>query len=490
MTTAKMSTTFCLLLGVAAAVFSPSTAAAASADEPPDLHAQWRARHPEVAPWTSNEALRAAASDVVTSVPAPRFTLNLDDPPQERWSAIAAVYKSEAYKITDYLKSQLPSWAFPILIEIAANLEPYFTDYGDEMIGLAEGLGLDLGDIVATNLVYQLERIGVNCSNWNNTGPTSGGDDAIPRGLGCDEALTAWDEERLSRALPTGPAGRCTSIVAQDAAGFVAHGRNLDWNIPDALKDFVVDVDFYRGGQLIYTGTTAVGFVGMLNGMRHGSSSSSSSGGGGGSSRSRSRSTNGETAGEAWSVSMDARNHGGRIPLNLAQALKTHALTPEQALRKALESDAWGAGGFEQAVDALSTVQLVDDVYYVMAGGGGSNQLAVVTRARNAAVDVWRLDPPHGENPPWWLVETNYDHWKAVPKADDRRDPANEYMAALGSTEGTTLDTMLRDVMSEWPVFNPHTTFTTMINPYTGAYNSTVWYGNAAAAAAVVTKQG
>ena len=63
-------------------------------------------------------------------------------------------------------------------------------------------------------------------------------------------------------------------------------------------------------------------------------------------------------------------------------------------------------------------------------------------------------------------------------------------MAALGSTEGTTLDTMLRDVMSEWPVFNPHTTFTTMINPYTGAYNSTVWYGNAAAAAAVVTKQG
>ena len=46
--------------------------------------------------------------------------------------------------------------------------------------------------------------------------------------------------------------------------------------------------------------------------------------------------------------------------------------------------------------------------------------------AANAAVDVWRLDPPHGENPPWWLVETNYDHWKAVPKADDRRDPANE----------------------------------------------------------------
>ena len=218
-----------------------------------------------------------------------------------------------------------------------------------------------------------------------------------------------------------------------------------------------MDVDFYQGGSLLYTGTTAVGFVGMLNGMRY---------------------SNGDGA-EAWSVSMDARNHGGRIPLNLAQALRTHALTPEQALRKALESD-WGAHGFEQAMDALSTVQLVDDVYYVIAGGGSSNQLAVVTRARNAAVDVWRLDPPHGENPPWWLAETNYDHWKNVPKADDRRDPANDFMAALGSARETTLDAMFSGVMSEWPVFNPHTTFTTMISPHSGAYNSTVWYGNAA----------
>jgi N-acylethanolamine-hydrolysing acid amidase len=430
-----------------------------------DLNAQWISRHPSVVPWAKNEALRAAATGDVITKPAPRFSLNLDLDPKERWSAIAAIYKDEAYKITDYLKSQLPSWAYPIVVKVAADIEPYFADYGDEMVGLAEGLGLELGDIVATNLVYQLERIGVNCSNWNNTGPTDGGDDAIPRGLGdCPEdgggeaaLLAAWDEERLSRSLPNGPPGRCTSIVSQDASGFVAHGRNLDWNIPDTLKDFVVDVDFYQGGSLLYTGTTAVGFVGMLNGMRY---------------------SNGDGA-EAWSVSMDARNHGGRIPLNLAQALRTHALTPEQALRKALESD-WGAHGFEQAMDALSTVQLVDDVYYVIAGGGSSNQLAVVTRARNAAVDVWRLDPPHGENPPWWLAETNYDHWKNVPKADDRRDPANDFMAALGSARETTLDAMFSGVMSEWPVFNPHTTFTTMISPHSGAYNSTVWYGNAA----------
>lgn len=34
----------------------------------------------------------------------------------------------------------------------------------------------------------------------------------------------------------------CTSIVAQDASGNVYHGRNLDWNIPDDLKNLSVQV--------------------------------------------------------------------------------------------------------------------------------------------------------------------------------------------------------------------------------------------------------
>ena len=40
------------------------------------------------------------------------------------------------------------------------------------MLGLADGYGLPIGDIVAVNLIYQLESIGLNCSNWNVTGPT------------------------------------------------------------------------------------------------------------------------------------------------------------------------------------------------------------------------------------------------------------------------------------------------------------------------------
>ena len=46
---------------------------------------------------------------------------------------------------------------FPILEHIAADIEPYFAEYGAEMRGLAEAYGATLGDVVMMNLVYQLE---------------------------------------------------------------------------------------------------------------------------------------------------------------------------------------------------------------------------------------------------------------------------------------------------------------------------------------------
>jgi hypothetical protein len=122
--------------------------------------------------------------------------------------------------------------------------------------------------------------------------------------------------------------------------------------------------------------------------------------------------------------------------------------------------------------------------------GEGSNDGAVITRDRNQPHDIWRFGTPP-DTPPnfgevtdasnssnwWWLTETNYDHWNNVPAADDRRDPANEMMEALGSSENTNVDTLF-SVLATWPVFNPHTTFTSMMNPAAGTYNSTVWYGN------------
>ena len=34
----------------------------------------------------------------------------------------------------------------------------------------------------------------------------------------------------------------CTSIVAQDPTGNIFHGRNLDWDIPDNIRNLTVQV--------------------------------------------------------------------------------------------------------------------------------------------------------------------------------------------------------------------------------------------------------
>ena len=36
--------------------------------------------------------------------------------------------------------------------------------------------------------------------------------------------------------------GACTSIVAQDTSGVVHHGRNLDWKLPNYLRNLTVQV--------------------------------------------------------------------------------------------------------------------------------------------------------------------------------------------------------------------------------------------------------
>ena len=37
------------------------------------------------------------------------------------------------------------------------------------MVGVARALNVSRGEIVILNLVYQIESVGVNCSNWMRT---------------------------------------------------------------------------------------------------------------------------------------------------------------------------------------------------------------------------------------------------------------------------------------------------------------------------------
>lgn len=53
----------------------------------------------------------------------------------------------------------------------------------------------------------------------------------------------------------------CTSIVAQDAKNQIFHGRNMDWNLPEDIRNISVQIEFQRGNKTQYIGATYVGYV-------------------------------------------------------------------------------------------------------------------------------------------------------------------------------------------------------------------------------------
>merc|ERR1711871_1572881 len=219
----------------------------------------------------SSAAGESAVFDNRTRHAVPTYKLNLDLPQRNRWSHIIKDFKSFAPQILAYLESNIPKWAIPIIKTIAKDIRPYFTDYGDEMLGIAEAFDLDVGYVTALNLVYQLESLGLNCSNWNNTGPTRKDDPGCmkidPKQDWCYchdkkeqpyiDPMTGilqppkFRAANLSAAATPIVRGMCTSVVAQSTDGHVIHGRNLDWNIPRILREMVIDIEFQRGNHTI-----------------------------------------------------------------------------------------------------------------------------------------------------------------------------------------------------------------------------------------------
>ena len=378
-----------------------------------------------------------------------------------RWTHIASLpkFRALAPKALAYLASQVPSALLPLIETILGNITNYFgEELGGEMISLQKGFDgiLKLGDVVAFNLIMQLESIGLNCSNWNNTGPTIPNDpgcmDVDPKQTWCycrnssrttDMVSVASYRDVLNLPKKEGP-GLCTSVVAQNDQGKIYHGRNLDWNIPAAVRSMVADIQYQRNGKTVFVGTTAVGFVGTFNGMIPG----------------------------VATVSLDARDKGGKILGNLLQMLLHKSVTPAQNMRLVLQNPT--STSFQAVVDGLSTRAQIDQNYFIV-GGAKAGEGAVVSRDRAKAADVWYLGRNKtSSNDGWYRLQTNYDHWNPVPKADDRRTPGNAHMDQMGQSF-TDLNTLFKDVVHVWPTFNHHTDYTVMMSASDNSYESTVW---------------
>ncbi|XP_066136406.1 N-acylethanolamine-hydrolyzing acid amidase isoform X1 [Saccopteryx bilineata] len=314
--------------------------------------------------------LLAAAEVSAAAAPAapPLFNVSLDAAPELRWLPMLQHFDLDFVRAAmAHILGNVPKWVHAVIRKAVGDLEGFLPQpFTDEIRGMCDALNLSLADCILVNLAYE---------------------------------STAF----------------CTSIVAQDSRGHIYHGRNLDYPFGNFLRKLTVDVQFLKNGQIAFTGTTFVGYVGLWTGQKP----------------------------HKFTVSGDERDRGWWWENAIAAFLQKHS--PISWLIRTTLSE---SENFEAAVNKLAKTPLIADVYYIV-GGMSSREGVVITRSRSGPVDIWPLDPLNGA---WFRVETNYDHWKPAPEKDDRRTPAIKALNATGQAN-LSLQALFQ-VLSVFPVYN------------------------------------
>ncbi|XP_007895206.2 N-acylethanolamine-hydrolyzing acid amidase [Callorhinchus milii] len=311
--------------------------------------------------------------------PPPRFALSLDTAPEQRWDEVLKHYnRTELRRALRLVMSSLvPEWVIPIISTIGPELDEFFPyPYSAELRGVCKAIGISIGEGILLNFVYE---------------------------------ATAF----------------CTSIVAQDTKGNIYHGRNLDYSFGESLRKLIVELQFEANGQIIYTGTTAVGYLGLWTGQRP----------------------------NKFTISGNERDKGHWWRNAIAAFWKRSSPVSWLIRDTLLEAE-----NFEAAKWKLAKSPIIADVYYIL-GGVNPNEGVVITRNRDGPVDIWPLMTVIKQ---WYRVETNYDHWTTPPPSCDRRTPAIKALNATGQDK-INLDTLFH-VLSVNRTLNNSTIYTTVMS--------------------------
>lgn len=326
------------------------------------------------------------------------YTINLDLQPNKRWSALVTEYKAyvQEFARQEIILSGINGRELIEVLSYAEELNKIMPEeYGEEIRGMADAAEMSIGEMMLVNIIYELSV-------------------------------------------------HCTSIVAQNSAGKIIHGRNLDYGMTQALKNLTVHLNYQKKGITIYSSTSFVGFNAIWTGQKP----------------------------YSFTISGNQRvTKQGSIKENILQILlnkDTKFIGLE--MRKVLET----ARNFAEAEQILSSTPIITPVYIIL-GGVKQGEGVVITRDRTGAVNRNRLDIKSGK---WFVLETNYDPWTTPPPNDDRRDPGIKLMNQVGQDDMTA--TTLNDrVLSIEPVCNMLTSYTvTMSANFPNTYHSVIREGD------------
>lgn len=234
----------------------------------------------------------------------------------------------------------------------------------------------------------------------------------------------------------------CTGIVAQNANGSIYHARNQDY--PPPFSPLQYDGTFVKGGKVLFEATTFAGIIGiggtcMVPG--------------------------------GWSVSINARD---KYAPSLADAMK-YASEGAFSFPLATREGCTRGGDFNAGVKFLSEVPMISPGYFIMAGASPGEGVILTRNSTGEDTDFFRLSDAYPKTSPWFIVQTNYDHWDKAPIYDDRRDMGIKLMEAVGQNN-VSIDT-LWNVMSDTGngiigVYNQATIHTELIDPSIGEYHT------------------
>uniref|UniRef100_A0A8C8CIY9 Acid ceramidase n=1 Tax=Oncorhynchus tshawytscha TaxID=74940 RepID=A0A8C8CIY9_ONCTS len=349
------------------------------------------------------------------------YTIDLDLPPSERWKLIMTDKKSELVTliqaIRDLANALVPSGKLIDLVDkdlvrAFVNTLPY--PFNEEIKGIATASGVPLGEVVLFNIFYEVFTV-------------------------------------------------CTSLVAEDSNGNLIHGRNMDfglfmgwdmknrsWLITEKLKPLVVNIDFQRGNKTVFKSTNFAGYVGMLTGIKP----------------------------HAFTLTMNERFSldGGYI--GIVEWILGHrdGMWMSFLTRSVLEN----ATSYEEAKNLLAQTKLLAPAYFIL-GGNQTGQGCVITLVKHISIQFQLPYQTHFSNSNslsltclklgrWYVLETNYDHWKEPLFLDNRRTPA---MKCMNQTMQANISLKtVYDVLSTKPVLNKLTTYTTLMDVNEGKLES------------------
>ncbi|KAI1730429.1 beta subunit of n-acylethanolamine-hydrolyzing acid amidase domain-containing protein [Ditylenchus destructor] len=340
----------------------------------------------------------------------PWITVDLDLPPRQRFQQAYGPFAEEIKDVVEIVKSFIRSLLGQFTVNVLetimtqAHAKLFPSPYKEEIEGIAEATGISVADLAMLNIFYEISRF-------------------------------------------------CTSIVAENGNGELYHARNLDfgqlfgwnsdthtWTLTEALKKITLNIDYMRGGNLLFKGTTFAGHVGIITGMK----------------------PNAFTVSINSKIKPDLKNlmHWLASMFTERKSDSTHFVMWSE--REAMIN----CDTYEEAKLYLSNVKLIAGCYFIL-GGRYSGEGVVIVRTADATQEYVELEPEKGK---WFLLQTNYDPDERPFFLDNRRDPGMQCMRELGQ-EDLSLNGLYK-VLSSKTTLNKTTVHTVIMEIESGTYQT------------------